>query len=112
VRRSDHELHERLAPLHDGATSAACTAERAFLLELGASCQVPVAALARLDSAPGGRLVLDGLVASLDGLDVLRERGEGGAADAVSIGRRLAAALLQRGARELLVAAERETGAL
>jgi hydroxymethylbilane synthase len=112
VRRSDHELHERLAPLHDGATSAACTAERAFLLELGASCQVPVAALARVDSAPGGRLVLDGLVASLDGRDVLRERGEGGAADAGSIGRRLAAALLQRGARELLVAAERETGAL
>ena len=63
------------------------------------SCQVPIAAHAKVE---GGRLKLDGLVATLDGTQVLRDRLEGDSADAARIGEELAARLLERGAGELL----------
>jgi len=109
-RAGDERVASMVAVLDDPATAAACTAERAFLRELGASCQVPVAAFARLDAA--GRLVLDGLVASLDGSRVLRDAGSGESRDAARVGRELAERLLARGARELLDAAEQDAGAL
>jgi hydroxymethylbilane synthase len=50
----------------------------------------------------GGRLSLDGLVATLDGTRVLRDSLDGDAADAARVGEELAARLLERGAGELL----------
>lgn len=107
--RAGHPCTERVAAvLHDAETAAACAAERAFLRELGASCQVPVAAFARRD----GDLVLDGLVASLDGARSLRDRIAGPASAADALGRRLARALAERGAREIIAQAEEAAGRL
>ena len=103
VRADDAELAELLAAVHHGPTAAATAAERAFLRGLGGGCAVPVGAYGRV---AGGRLVLDGLVAAPDGSRTVRERAEGSAAEAESVGARLAEAVLAQGAASLLREAE------
>jgi hydroxymethylbilane synthase len=105
-RAGDREVIEACAALDDPPTRSACAAERAFLRSLGASCQVPVAAFARLSAEREAELTIDGLVASLDGRRVLRGAAHGQAAQAEAIGARLADELLARGAGELLAALE------
>src|SRR5207244_12902164 len=95
ARADDAATLAALRPLDHAATRACALAERAFLARLGASCVTPMAAHARLTD---GRLVVHGLVASEDGREVLRERGEGAAAEAETLGRAVADALLARGA--------------
>ena len=95
ARADDAATLAALRPLDHPATRACALAERAFLLRLGASCVTPMAAHGSLAN---GRLVVHGLVASDDGREVLRERGEGLPAEAETLGRRVAEALLARGA--------------
>ena len=73
------------------------SAERAFLAGLGGGCDLPCGALAVHD---GDELVLQGLIASLDGHTVLRgnERGD----DPEHLGRVLVRELLDHGGAELL----------
>jgi hydroxymethylbilane synthase len=99
TRSDDAETNALVARLDDPRTRAAVLAERALLRSLGGGCQVPIAAHATVQ---GGRLNLDGLVATLDGTQVLRDRLEGAASDAARIGEELAARLLEHGAGELL----------
>jgi hydroxymethylbilane synthase len=99
ARADDVATLAALRGLDHTPTRACATAERAFLARLGASCVTPMAAHARLI---GGRLTIDGLVAGEDGREVLRERAEGDAGDAEALGRRVAEALLARGAATLV----------
>lgn len=110
TRADDARVRELLRVLDDPASRAACAAERAFLRELGASCQVPVAAHAHV--AGDGALVLDGLVASLDGSNVLRDVARGTPGHADRLGRQLADLLVSRGARDVLRAAEEQAGSI
>jgi len=110
TRADDERVRALVAVLNDPATAAACAAERAFLRELGASCQVPVAAFARL--RPGSSLVLEGLVASLDGARIERDAITGGIDRAAELGRELADVLVARGAREILAACEALAGTI
>jgi len=95
ARADDAATLAALAPLDHAPTRACALAERAFLTRLGGSCVTPMGAHARHAS---GRVVMDAIVAGEDGREVLRERGEGSATTAESIGRRVAEALLARGA--------------
>jgi hydroxymethylbilane synthase len=91
-----------LAPLADAATTLATSAERAFGQRLGGSCHTPLAALGEWK---GDRLRLRGLIASRDGLRVLRGERTGAAASvqaAEAIGDTLGAEFLRRGAAEIL----------
>lgn len=72
-------------------------AERAFLEGLGGGCSAPVGALGRVE---GNRVLLDGLVASLDGRNLVRVSGEGESAR--ELGYRLAEEALRLGAEALL----------
>ncbi len=99
TRTDDAETNALVSRLDDPRTRAAVLAERALLRHLGGGCQVPIAAHAQVE---GGVLKLDGLVATLDGTQVLRESLDGDAAEAARIGEELAARLLERGAGELL----------
>jgi hydroxymethylbilane synthase len=110
TRADDARVGALLRVLDDPASRAACAAERAFLRELGASCQVPVAAHAHV--AGDGGLMLDGLVASLDGRIVLRDVARGTLGNAEEIGRQLADLLVARGARDVLRAAEEQAGSI
>lgn len=102
TRDDDDRTRGLVAALDHAASRAATTAERAFLGELEGGCQVPIGALATLSD--DGTIHLSGLVASLDGVSILRETTSGAVDDAEAIGRGLAATLLDRGAGDLLAA--------
>ncbi|HEX8719103.1 MAG TPA: hydroxymethylbilane synthase, partial [Pyrinomonadaceae bacterium] len=99
TRADDRETNALVSRLDDRRTRAAVLAERALLRSLGGGCQVPIAAHATVSD---GRLSLDGLVATLDGAEVLRDRLEGDAAEPDRLGEALAARLVERGASRLL----------
>ncbi|MDB5095620.1 MAG: Porphobilinogen deaminase [Cyanobacteria bacterium RYN_339] len=105
TRDDDAELMAWLVPLEDAATRACITAERALLSKLEGGCQVPIGAQGRVD---GDVLHLEGVVASLDGERVLRASAEGPVAEAVEIGRRVAAELLRQGGDAILASIRAE----
>jgi hydroxymethylbilane synthase len=96
-RADDAAIRSLLAELDDPGAWAETSAERAFLRALGGGCAAPVAAYAVATTTP--RVRLQGLVASVDGRDVIRVRGEG---DPLEVGARLAQEALSRGADRIL----------
>jgi hydroxymethylbilane synthase len=96
-RDDDSKTREVLGVLDDDATHRATAAERAFLRDLEGGCQVPIAAHATTE---GNHVTIDGLVASLDGREILRQRADG--LDAEAVGRDLAQKLLDLGAGRIL----------
>jgi hydroxymethylbilane synthase len=97
-RADDRATIDRLRKIDDATAHRTVTAERAFHAELGGGCNLPCGALAH---ALGAEVVLDALLASLDGTIVLRTRVEG--ADARDVGTTAAADLLEgKGGRRLL----------
>ena len=103
TRLGDMMVHQlAAAAMHDELGAAAVTAERAFLLRMGGSCQTPLAAHA-IDRDDGGiRLV--GMCGMPDGSKILRAEVGGSRDDAQLIGERLADDLLAQGAAEILAA--------
>jgi hydroxymethylbilane synthase len=97
-RAGDPSL-ELVAAIDDADTRAEVTAERAFLRALGAGCSAPVAALAVTTTTP--RVRLQGLVATVDGRDVVRVQGEGSPQE---IGEQLAQDARELGADRILAA--------
>ncbi|HET6215113.1 MAG TPA: hydroxymethylbilane synthase [Micromonosporaceae bacterium] len=96
-RIDDNGLIELLAALDDAPTRAAVTAERAMLAALEAGCSAPVGALA--DVTDDDEIYLRGAVFSPDGTQAIRLSRTGTLAGAESVGRLLAADLLDAGAR-------------
>jgi hydroxymethylbilane synthase len=94
------------AAVHHEASAIAVSAERAFLRRLEGGCQVPVAALATLESTGGEiTLRLDGRVISLGGERIAEGRESGLARtpqDAERLGTALAERLLGEGAAGIL----------
>jgi hydroxymethylbilane synthase len=82
-------------------THTAVLAERAVLGALGGGCQVPIGAYAQVSEC---RVRLLAIVAAPDGTQVIRAEAEGDAGEAQQIGARVAADLLERGARQILEA--------
>ncbi|MBC7842544.1 MAG: hydroxymethylbilane synthase [Gemmatimonadaceae bacterium] len=70
VRESDAEVSAIVAQLNHQPTMDATTCERSFLAALDGGCQVPIGAL--MSESDGGRRMLHGLVAGLDGAPMLR----------------------------------------
>lgn len=100
--RDAHEIREFVSQLEHVETRAAVDAERAMLALLHAGCSAPVGAWARMER---GSLKLDGLVASLDGQNVLRANATGSLNSAMQLGEQVAKDLLQQGAQEIIQAA-------
>jgi len=102
---------DRVALLDDRLSARRCEAERSFSRALGASCVAPVAALARSpEGEAGSTLELTGLVATLDGRRILRDRLAGPIDEPDALGARLADRLIAAGAREILDEIERASG--
>ncbi|GAA4887658.1 hypothetical protein [Streptomonospora salina] len=85
--------------MHDDATAAAVTAERAMLAELHGGCSVPVGALA---TAEGDRLRITAQVTGLDGTAVIRTTQTGIRSAPADLGKRAAVTLLGQGAENIL----------
>ena len=98
-RRGDARVEALTAPLACPRTTACVLCERAFNRRLEGGCQVPIAAYATLDD---GALSLHGLVASLDGVNVLRSWVTGSAEMAEALGAQAAGAVLAQGAGAIL----------
>lgn len=100
-RIDDPEINPMLAPLDHADTRSAVTAERALLRLLEGGCQVPIAAYA---TVLDGRILLKGLISSLDGKDRVQGEEEGRQAEAQAVGERLAQRLYDGGGRAILEA--------
>jgi hydroxymethylbilane synthase len=98
-REDDAATRTLLAPLDDAPTRQAVLAERALLRALGGGCLVPIGAAGVVR---GGRLTLRGAVLPPDGRARVAGEDAGPAEEAEGVGRRLAEALLARGAGALL----------
>jgi len=109
-RAGDEPVLALLAAIDDATTRAETTAERMFLHALGAGCTAPVAAYASLtmtrDVEPSNSLLqgvnrvrLEGLVASIDGRQIVRVSGEG---EPEEVGERLALEARAAGADDIL----------
>ena len=99
LRKDDRELVSMLGFIHHKETALAVQAERAFLEELEGGCQVPLGALATME-ADG--LILQGIVAELDGSRIVRDQESGPKDKAEEIGRTLAKRILSAGADGIL----------
>ena len=98
-RTGDAIIERLIAPLDDAPTTLCVSAERAMNARLGGNCTVPVAGHATIVDQV---LTLRGLVAGVDGRDIVRQTANGPAADATRIGDELGARLLAAGAAQLL----------
>lgn len=99
-RVDDERVLARLHAVDDPVAHRAVDAERAFLAQLGGGCDLPCGALAHVDGREGA-IVLDALLASLDGHIVLRTRVAGD--DPRDVGATAALDLLDgRGGRAIL----------
>ena len=103
--RSDDEfLADQLREaVDDAVTRASVTAERSVLAGLGAGCSAPVGALAEIAQGDDGdELWVRAVALSFDGGVVVRKSATGPPDDAVRVGRRLAAEMLEDGASMLI----------
>ena len=102
-RADDEDVIALLRALDHADSRAAVAAERALLAALEAGCTAPVGAMAEVaEGDDGPEIFLRGLVAALDGTDVVRLSATGPTSDAVGVGSRLAAELLDLGAADLM----------
>ncbi len=105
IRADDPEIQQLIRPLDDPHSRATITAERALMRKLEGGCQVPIGALGRIKN---NQLLLEGVVASLDGRQLVRDRISGPPERAEQLGEELAGKLIKLGAGEILKTARRE----
>jgi hydroxymethylbilane synthase len=98
-RTNDAEVRALLAPLEDGVTRVAVTAERALLAKLEGGCTVPLAGHA---TVVDGMVHLRGFVGRPDGSRLVEGEVRGPVDNAHALGEALADDLLSRGAQEIL----------
>jgi len=99
IRDGDAVTAAAVAGLDHFPTRRVVLGERAFLHRLQGGCQVPIAAHGKTD---GAAICLAGLVASLDGKNIIRDSVSGSESQAETLGIELAERLLSKGADRLL----------
>jgi hydroxymethylbilane synthase len=97
ARDDDHALRDLLAPLHDMASAACVTAERAMLAALDGSCRTPIAGLAEMY---GDQIRLKGLLLTPDGSAERRAEGVAPAGEAAALGREIGERLRRDAGRQ------------
>jgi len=107
-RQGDAAVLAQIKALEHLPTARRCLAERAFLRQLEGGCQVPIgvnSSYAEVSGAAGDageELILTGMVASVDGIKLIRDQARGSAEDPEAIGIALALKLREQGAGEIL----------
>lgn len=98
-RAGDAPILELLQAIEDDQTRDRTLAERAFLRELEGGCQVPIGVNSTIE---GNQLTLTGMVASLDGQQLLKDTMSSDRAEYEKIGYDLAQSLREKGAQAIL----------
>ena len=94
-RQGDAHTLSLIEALADSDTMVVASAERAVARVLEATCQVPLAVHAVLEN---GTVKLKSIVSTPDGKQSIQAQGQAPAADAVALGEKVAADLLNNGA--------------
>ncbi len=103
ARSDDNQIKEIIKILNCPETTYCAKAERAFNQMLGGSCELPIAALAKIDLAKS-ELILSGQLASPDGNKQITASLDGNVAHAVDIGEQLAERILSSGGQSIIAA--------
>ncbi len=98
-RLGDTDVETLIGAINDLHTSSCVRAERAMNATLGGNCHVPVAGYAHIE---GDRLTLTGLVAGVDGKEIVRRTAAGSRADAERLGIELGEVVLAEGGDRIL----------
>jgi hydroxymethylbilane synthase len=99
IRSNDALTTTAVAGLDHSPSRLVVLGERAFLHRLQGGCQIPIAAYGKTD---GSTIILRGLVASLDGKNIISDSVSGPEAKSEYLGIQLAERLLSKGADRLL----------
>ncbi|MBI5183673.1 MAG: hydroxymethylbilane synthase [Nitrospinae bacterium] len=99
VREDDSNIIKMMERFNHYETSIEIGAERAFLNRLAGGCQVPIAGFGKISN---NRLLLEGMIGSIDGKMLFREKIEGDPDKGNEMGIRLAERLLNIGGDEIL----------
>jgi len=99
TRKNNTIAIKALKKIHNEKTFIAISAEREFLKKLEGGCQVPIGAYGVVKS---NKLILDGIVGSIDGSVTFRKKIIGSIKNPEKLGRKLASQLLKAGASEIL----------
>lgn len=99
IRKGDNFIQGIVEKVNNPGAFSCISCERGFLQEIGAGCRLPVGALAKVKNA---KIKLDAAVIGLDGKKIIRLKQEAPLKDAISLGRRLAKAMLKKGANGIL----------
>ncbi|AFZ50105.1 hydroxymethylbilane synthase [Dactylococcopsis salina] len=98
-REGDTAILDLLKAIEDTETRDRTLAERAFLRELEGGCQVPIGVNSEIN---GDQLTLTGMVASLDGQQLLKDTVSADRSEVDQIGQELAQILRGKGAQAIL----------
>ena len=99
TRENDPEVDELMKKVNHTETWNTIIAERAFLAHLEGGCQVPLGCYSKIDN---GILSMSGFVASVDGIQYIREDISGNIENGANIGVQLAEKMLKKGALDIL----------
>ena len=98
-KSDDKKIQEILSVLEDKVTSQRCLAERAFLRELVGGCQVPIGVNSNVQN---DEICLTGMVASIDGKKLIKDKSIGSINNPEKVGKKLAEKLKLQGADKIL----------
>ena len=98
-KSDDKKVLEIINVLEDKPTCQRCLAERSFLRELEGGCQVPIGVNSSIKDE---QLYLTGMVASLDGKSLIKDKCFGNINDPEKVGKELAEKLKLQGADKIL----------
>jgi hydroxymethylbilane synthase len=98
-RTNDSQVGPMMADLDHSISHTAILAERAFSFRLEGGCQVPIAAHATIEN---DQMQISGLVAEIDGQQMVKSTVEGPCHKAAALGLKVAEKLLQQGAGPIL----------
>ena len=105
IRHLDEEIMDIVETIDHRPSRIAISAERNLLKRLEGGCQVPIGAYGQVI---GHEIKMQGLIASLDGQQLVRDAMSGPVNEAAKIGVKLAESLLKTGGREILRAVRQE----
>ena len=100
-REGDEEILKIIKVIEDADTRDCTLAERSFLRVLEGGCQIPIGVNSKIE---GDQLTLIGMVASLDGKQLIKDTVTGDRTNPEAIGSELAEKLKAQGAGEILAA--------
>ncbi len=99
TRSDDARSRDMCAAIEHEATRISVDAERAFIAEIGGGCSAPIGAHARVDDDV---ITLAVMVSDPSGVNLKRSGGTSKVGEGIELAKRLAADLINQGARELL----------